>query len=188
MLPDDLPALIGRCRRGNQLAMADLVDAFQRQVFALCLRMVGNRQDAEDMTQETMLRALRNLDQWDSTRDFRPWLFAIAGNRCRTLLSSRKRRPARTPLLEDVPDPGPPAEARGHIAEEIQAGLVELRDEYRLAFVLFHEQELSYQEISECLECPVGTVKTWIHRARAELAQRLRRRMSEETPHEVRRV
>lgn len=188
MQHDDLRTLVGRCLAGDQSAMADLVDGFQRQVFALCLRMLCNRQDAEDMTQETMLRALRNLDRWDPNREFRPWLFAIAGNRCRTLLSARKKRPVRSLLVEDVADPGPPAEARGSIAEEIQFGLAELREEYRLAFLLFHEQEMSYLEIAESMDCPVGTVKTWIHRARSELARRLRRRMNEETPHEVRRV
>ena len=66
--------------------MAALVDRFQGQVFGLCYRMLGHRQDAEDVTQESFSRALRSLKSWDNQRAFRPWLMAIAGNRCRTWL------------------------------------------------------------------------------------------------------
>src|SRR3954468_10312404 len=88
----DLPALVKRCLRGDQTAMLALVERFQGQVFGLCLRMLGQRQDAEDAAQETFVRVLRNLHRWDAERDFEPWLLAIAGNRCRTALSVRGRR------------------------------------------------------------------------------------------------
>ena len=89
-LADEIRLLVDDCRRGDQRAMAALVDRFRDRVFGLCLRMVGQRQDAEDMTQETFVRALRSLASWDSQRDFQPWLLAIAGNRCRTLLATRR--------------------------------------------------------------------------------------------------
>ncbi len=68
-----------------------------------------------------------------------------------------------------------PQEGR-NLVEEVELGLETLRGEYRQAFLLFHHQHLSYAEIAEVLDCPVGTAKTWVHRARRELAERLRRR------------
>jgi RNA polymerase sigma-70 factor (ECF subfamily) len=115
---------------------------------------------------------LRSLANWDSERDFSPWLMAIAGNRCRTWLAGRARRPGPTGLDDRTVDPR--SEARpDHLSEELDLALGRLRAEYRKAFVLFHEQQFSYQEIAAALDCPLGTVKTWVHRARRELAQHL---------------
>ncbi|MFV1969070.1 MAG: RNA polymerase sigma factor [Pirellulaceae bacterium] len=169
----DLRKLVRRCLEGDQSAMRELVERYQGHVFGLCYRMLGNRQDAEDVAQETFLRVLRSLSRWDSNRRFEPWLLAIAANRCRTALAARQRRPALQPLLE------PPAErphddgSEGPLAEEVARGLERLRPEYREAFVLFHENELSYDEIATAIKRPLGTVKTWIHRARRELIQYL---------------
>jgi RNA polymerase sigma-70 factor (ECF subfamily) len=169
--------------------MAELVDLFRGQVFGLCYRMLGHRQDAEDMTQESFVRALRNLGQYDPARDFRPWLLAIAGNRCRSMLAARMRRPAAHHAVEDLADRSPERERTSNLAEEVERALAQLRDEYRQAFVLFHDHQLSYAEIAEALGCPVGTVKTWVHRARREMAEYLRRReVIEELPNESRRV
>jgi RNA polymerase sigma-70 factor (ECF subfamily) len=155
--------------------MTELVDRFRGQVFGLCYRMLGHRQDAEDVTQESFVRALRSLANWDSRRDFLPWLLAIAGNRCRTALASRRRLPKPSFEVEELPDASSLRVER-HLGEEVSLALARLRDEYRQAFVLFHEQQLTYTEIAEALDCPVGTVKTWVHRARRELADHLRRR------------
>lgn len=162
--------------------MLALVDRFKGQVYGLCYRMLGNREDAEDASQETFLRVLRNLAKWDRERDFEPWLFAIAGNRCRTALATRKRRPVNFSLLEPVPDRRPEAEPLGALAEEVELGLAGIRPDHRQAFVLFHQHELSYEQIAETLDRPLGTVKTWIHRARAELIRVLRERQVIEEP------
>jgi RNA polymerase sigma-70 factor (ECF subfamily) len=175
-LPDEVRELLESCRRGDQRAIAELVERFRELVFGLCFRMLGHRQDAEDMAQESFVRAIRNLDRWDATREFRPWLLAIAGNRCRTLLSTRSRRPSTTSEVDHVPDRSPDPQAARNLVEEVELGLETLRGEYRQAFLLFHQQHLSYAEIAEVLDCPVGTAKTWVHRARRELAERLRRR------------
>ena len=179
---EDFRTLVQSCLAGDQSAMLSLVARFQGQVFGLCFRMLGQRQDAEDAAQETFLRVLRNLHRWDPTRDFEPWLLAIAGNRCRTALAARKRRPVPESLVDrDVDD----ASHRGpadQLAEEVRLALGGIRDEYRQAFVLFHEQELSYGEIAAALEVPLGTVKTWVHRARRELIERLRSRSVLEEP------
>jgi RNA polymerase sigma-70 factor (ECF subfamily) len=189
-LSDDLRALIGRCLHRDQAAMLELVRRFEGQVYGLCYRMLGQRQDAEDAAQETFVRVLRNLGRWDQDRDFEPWLFAIAGNRCRTALANRLKRSGMRTIVDgalaDQRDDSPQSSG---LAEEVQLALSQLRAEYRQAFVLFHYQERSYAEIALALDCPVGTVKTWIHRARLDMMQFLRGRgIGLETRHAVRQV
>jgi RNA polymerase sigma-70 factor, ECF subfamily len=187
---DSLRSLVVRCLKGDQYAMRSLVDHYQGRVFGLCWRMLGNRQDAEDATQETFIRVLQSLRRWDSSREFEPWLFAIAANRCRSALSIRKRRPCHQSILEHpVEENGPLDEDARHLAEEVAKGLQLLRWEYREAFVLFHEQGLCYEEIAEITQRPLGTVKTWIHRARRELMDYLvQRDVLPESDHVVRDV
>lgn len=166
--------------------MLELVDRYRGQVFGLCYRMLQQRQDAEDMAQETFIRVLRSLHRWDANRDFEPWLLAIAGNRCRTLLAKRMQRPPWQPLIDQVPDDAPQLEAARNLAEEVDLALSQIRDEYRQAFVLFHEHGLSYADIASALACPLGTVKTWVHRARRELIDILRQRGVVEESHAAR--
>lgn len=172
----DLQTLVRSCLAGDQPAMLALVERFRGQVFGLCYRMLGQRQDAEDAAQETFVRVLKNLHRWDPERAFEPWLFAIAGNRCRTALAARKRRPVPEAAVEHLPDTSPDARPAEHLAEEVHLALAGLRDDYRQAFVLFHEHEMSYAEIGASMEIPIGTVKTWVHRARRELIDKLRQR------------
>jgi RNA polymerase sigma-70 factor (ECF subfamily) len=175
-LTDNLRQLIRNCLDGDQHAMIDLVNRFRGQVFGLCYRMLGHREDAEDAAQETFVRALRNLRSWDPERDFEPWLLAIAGNRCRTALSRRMRKPPPRSLNEPLPSRSPDMQAARQLAEEMELALRSLRRQYRQAFELFHQQELSYAEIADVLQCPIGTVRTWIHRARRELIRHLQAR------------
>src|SRR2546423_14353205 len=174
--PDDLPTLVARCLAGDQGAMLALVERFRGQVFGLCYRMLGQRQDAEHAAQETFVRVLKNLHRWDQARDFQPWLLAIAGNRCRTALAARRRRPVADPIVEFVADDAPDCRPADQLAEEVHLALADLRPEYSQAFLLFHDQELSYAEIAEAMDVPLGTIKTWVHRARRELIDHLRRR------------
>ena len=175
-LTREIHELVDCCLAGDSAAMVQLVDRYRGRVFGLCYRMLGQREDAEDMAQETFVRALRNLHQWDSQRDFEPWLLAIAGNRCRTQLAKRMRRPETVPLVDAEPERPDGLAAARQLAEEVELSLSTLREEYRQAFLLFHEQELSYAEIGEVMDCPLGTVKTWVYRARQELIDRLCRR------------
>jgi RNA polymerase sigma-70 factor (ECF subfamily) len=151
------------------------VQRFQSSVFGLCFRMLAHREDAEDVAQEVFLRAFRSLTQWDAARPLTPWLLAIAVNRCRTWLSNRVRRALPAEFAGDVADAtvGLP---RLDLAEELQLALERLREEYRLCFVLYHVNELNLAEIAEVTGCPVGTIKTWLRRARLELAEHLQRR------------
>ena len=188
-MSDDVRKLVDRCLRGDQSAVLQLVDEYRGQVFGLCYRMLRHRQDAEDVTQESFVRALRSLHRWDAQREFLPWLLAIAGNRSRTLLSARMRQPPVSSLVEHLSDDSLEIIEAKNLAEEVELALGTLRVEYRQAFLLFHQHELSYAEISTTLGCPLGTVKTWVHRARRELVRRLAERgVVQEVRHEVRRV
>ncbi|RLS54244.1 MAG: RNA polymerase sigma factor [Planctomycetota bacterium] len=172
---DELRELVTRCLSDDREAVRTFVERFQQLVFSLCLQMLRHRQDAEDVAQEAIVRAVRHLDHWDSSRPIEPWLLAIAGNRCRTALERRSRRPR---VMEALPEVVAPADAapRGGIGEEVQRAVDGLRDDYRQCFTLFHVQQLSVQEIADQMHVPTGTVKTWLHRARKELAEELTRR------------
>lgn len=149
--------------------MRALVDRYRDRVFGLCFRMLGQWHDAEDVAQETFVRALRHLRQWDRSRDFEPWLFAIAGNRCRTFLSKRARRPLMQPLADDLLDQAESFQQASHLDEELVLALSNMRAEHRQAFLLYHQQQLSYDDIAAALGRPAGTVKAWVHRARRSL-------------------
>jgi RNA polymerase sigma factor (sigma-70 family) len=177
MLMDD-PALVEALRAGDPQAPRLLIEQYQGVVFGLCYRMMNHQQDAEDVAQETFVRALRAMAGFDAARPIRPWLLEIAANRCRTALARRSRRsflslaePAEE-LADNRAGPADPDDLAG----ELERALTALRADYRLVFVLFHEQNLSYEEIARVVTRPVGTVKTWLHRARAELAEYLSRR------------
>ncbi len=174
MSADDA-SLVKLCMRGDADAIRMLVGRFQNDVFGLCVRLLHNRHDAEDVTQEVFLRVFRSLKGWDSSRLLKPWIMSIAINRCRTWLAQRTRRPELVDYLQDTVA-AQPADDSSELLSEIQSALAGLRVEYRTVFVLFHEQGQPYEEIAEAMNRPVGTIKTWLHRARLELLERLRQR------------
>jgi len=173
---DELTILVGKCLNGHQPSFGELIDRFRGQVFGLCYRMLGQREDAEDATQETFVRVVRHLHKWDPTRAFEPWLMTIAGNRCRTRLAKRARRPGSVSLDYPLEDHSVEEIRAKLLKEEIDLALEQVRSNYAEAFSLFHQRQMSYQDISAKLNVPLGTVKTWVHRARQELICKLRQR------------
>jgi len=173
--------LVTLSQGGNLEAFQELIGRYQRRLFGLCYRLLGRSHDAEDATQEALLRAYRYLGRYDPSRPFDRWLLTIAANCCVSML--RRRRPEQR-ALEAVELDGQARNGRrpANPVEEVQAqefadavaqAIAELREPYRSAFVLLHQEEMSYEEIAEVLDLPVGTVKSRVHRAREQLYERL---------------
>jgi RNA polymerase sigma-70 factor (ECF subfamily) len=171
----DEAALVRRCLREEAEAIRSLVERFQSEVYGLCVRLLNHRHDAEDVTQEVFLRVFRSLRRWDASRPLKPWIMGIAVNRCRTWMAQRARRPEVVDYLQDTAA-SPATDDAAELLAEIQAAVAALRPEYRTVFVLFHEQGQPYEDIAATLSRPVGTIKTWLHRARLEVLERLRQR------------
>ena len=169
-------------RGGSEDAFRQLVERFERPVFSLVVRMVRDRATAEDLTQEAFVKAYRKLRTYDPERKFSSWLFKIAHN---ATIDHLRRRDLETVPLDPgggddetpslarvLPDEGRgPAVAagRGQLAEALEAAVGRLRPEYREVVLLRFSEGLGYEEIAEVAELPLGTVKTYLHRARKEL-------------------
>jgi RNA polymerase sigma-70 factor (ECF subfamily) len=165
-------------------ACEEIVRRYERPVFALIARMVRDEPQAEDLTQDSFLKMFRALDRYDPALRFSSWLFRIAHNtaidhlRQRRLLVVPPRDDEDTAdPLEDLPDaaaisPERSAE-RAELSAAVERALDHVRAEYRAVLVLRYEQGLEYQEIAEVLGAPLGTVKTFLHRGRRELARAL---------------
>ncbi len=167
--------MVQRCLNGDEVGMRGLVERYQSIVFGLCYRMLGHREDAEDIVQDVFLRMFRSLRNWDQSRPLKPWLLTIAANRCRTALTQLSRRPTVKDFAFETIADTQPITSEG-VGEEIQLALEKARPEYRLCFILFYQQELNCSEIATIMDCPEGTIKTWLHRVRRELADHLQRR------------
>ena len=140
-----------------------------RALYGIAYRMTGNVHDAEDLVQETFLRAYRGFDRFRPGTNARAWLITIL-QRVRTdAFRRRQRRPATVELTGEGPAVPPPQEALASGREDLERALRSLPEPFRTAVVLRDVQELSYAEIAEALEIPVGTVMSRIHRGRALL-------------------
>ncbi|CAN5387399.1 RNA polymerase sigma factor [soil metagenome] len=166
--------LVRRCRSAEPAALRELVERFQNDVHGLCYKLLRHSQDTEDVAQEVFIRVFRSLNRWDDTRPLRPWIMGIAVNRCRTAMGKRMRRPETVEYLAEIAATEEPKDDAPEVAAAIREAVDGLREDYREVFILFHESGQSYEEISESVDRPVGTVKTWLHRARGEILTRLR--------------
>lgn len=163
-----------RCLAGDPKAFREFVEHFERQVFALCLRMLGHRQDAEDTAQESLVRAVRYLGNWNPGQPLTPWVMKIAANRCRTALVKRAKLPVPAEDLGNqlTDSPSPPL----GLGEELGRALATLSPNQRACFEMFYLHDLSVGQVADAMSVPEGTVKTWLHRSRKQLAEKLRER------------
>lgn len=166
--------LIVRARRGDRNAFGELVTCYQTGVFNVCYRLLHERSEAEDLAQETFMRAYDRLHIFDLDREFGPWIRRIAANLCLNYLESRKVT-AQLDEERDVDDgqrPERQVEVRERSAQ-IRDALLSLPPHYRVVIELRHYQELSYDEIASELKIPLSDVKSHLFRARKLLAEKL---------------
>jgi RNA polymerase sigma-70 factor (ECF subfamily) len=166
--------LILRARRGEIEAYGELVTRHQQGVFNACYRILHERGEAEDLAQETFLRAHSRLNIFDLERPFGPWIRRVAANLCLNHLESQKVIGELDEERDAAQDPGPEAaiEIRER-SEQIRAALASLPPRYRAVIELRHYQGLSYDEIARELEIPLSDVKSHLFRARKLLAEKL---------------
>jgi RNA polymerase sigma-70 factor (ECF subfamily) len=169
--------LLRSARGGDRAAFARIVDLHKKSVYATAARLVGPA-DAFDVSQEAFLRAFQRLASFDASRPLRPWLLTIARNLCIDELRRRGRlEPASVVDVggthsESLSERDGAIEVREQTERVVQA-LADLPERQREALLLFHQDQLSYREIAEVIGVPIGTVMTWIHRARQALRARL---------------
>jgi RNA polymerase sigma-70 factor (ECF subfamily) len=169
--------LIARHLAGDQGAFDEIVVRYERRVWAICLRMCGDVEDARDASQDAFITTLRSLGTFRGEAQLSTWLHRVAVNASLDVIRRRARR--RTEHLDDTIErasdaPGPDEEAeRAHRAAEVRRALARLAPDHRAVVVLHDLQGLPYPEVAEVLDVPVGTVKSRLHRARLELARLL---------------
>lgn len=173
--------VVARCLSGDRDAFAVLVERYGGRVYNLALRIVGDPDAASDCAQEAFVRAYRSLHRYDPALPFGPWVLKISTNTSRTHLRTwhAHEDPAGDELAEraEPDDAGPELVAvRREEVAEVLAAMATLPPAYRAALTLRHMQQLSYQEVANALEVPIGTVKTHLHRARAALRKALAER------------
>jgi RNA polymerase sigma-70 factor (ECF subfamily) len=166
---------------GDPQAFTYIVEQFQRPVYNLCYRMLGNAQDAEDAAQETFLRVYKAMHRYDRKRSFSSWLLSIAAHYCIDQL--RKRR-LNTVSVEELPYPVLPDNSPGMEAslsskedrERIRLVLDTLDPVDRAAIILYYWYDYSYKEICETLSLSMSAVKSRMHRSRRAMANRIMER------------
>jgi RNA polymerase sigma-70 factor (ECF subfamily) len=184
--PGDEAEIVRAAQGGDSRAFAEIVHRYQRAVYRVAYGFARSPADADDLAQETFVRAYRAIGRFRAGEPLYPWLARIATNLALSLLRSRRRRPE-TPL-EPLVDAGRQWGAGGDPVEDaarrehylhLQAALAELRPEHQAVLVLRVVEDLSYEEIAHTLNVPVGTVMSRLSRARAELRTALARRTGE---------
>lgn len=190
MEPDTLDdvQLVTRAQSGDRAAFGSLVERYQERVLNLCYRRLNDRELALDATQEAFLKAYRGLARFRAESRFYTWLFRIAVNEATTAHRRRTRRRAGSLQAEGaegerLPEPAadesydPQAEvARGDERTVLMAAIAELEEEQARVVILRDVEQLSYQEVADILEIPLGSVKSRLHRARHALKTRLLQR------------
>ena len=172
-------AVIRRIRQGDTDGFRALVERYQGRVYGLTFRIVRDVHEAEDLTQETFVRAYRALHRFDTRYPFVNWLLRIATNVSRSALKRRRTVQSLTEahMAALGAEAGPsPHEARENLAAvrvALESALGALNETKRAALLLFHQSRRSYADIAEILDIPIGTVKTAIHRARTEIRRSL---------------
>ena len=186
--------LVARVQRGDKKAFDLLVLKYQRKILRLLGRMIRDPSEIEDVAQEAFIKAYRALPQFRGESAFYTWLYRIAVNTARNWLASAARRPSapnaietedgetfnETDNLTDISTPESMLASR-EIAETVNAVIEDLPEELRTAIVLREIEGMSYEDIAQSMDCPIGTVRSRIFRARQARANRVRPSLADES-------
>lgn len=185
---NDTRALVRKAQNNDLSSFEELVRLYQNRVYALCVQLAGNHNDAQDLAQEAFIRAYRSLGGFRNEADFGTWMHRIAVN---IWLNSRRKNNARQAILylDEPYQDGDGGEVRREIAAEdgdplqlleekeyrglVRAALGELSEEHRAVLVLREIEGYSYEEVSQMLGCSLGTVKSRLSRAREAMRRRI---------------
>jgi RNA polymerase sigma-70 factor (ECF subfamily) len=167
---------LARAQEGDPDAFSNLIELYQRPVFNLCYRMLGEAGEAEDAAQEAFLRAYKSIKYYDNSRSFATWLLSIAAHYC---IDQMRRRRMTVVSIEDLPYPDLPEEAPGpetlasrrEQQGRVRALLDTLTPTDRAAVVMYYWNDMNYEEIASALALTVSAVKSRLHRARQSMAQ-----------------
>ena len=180
--------LMLRVKRGDRAAFAELVEKYQQPLFNFVFRTLRDETETEDVAQNTFLQVWKSRARYERTAKFSTWLFTIARNLCLNEIRRRSRHPAESleethPEHDDQPSRQYedkkiflPTETalHGELAQKIEEALAELPENQRTAILLCRQDELSYEEIAEVLDCSLSATKSLIHRGREMLKEKLK--------------
>ncbi len=176
---------IAQAQKGNSQAFGSLVEHYQRPVYNLCYRMLGNAEDAEDAAQEAFFRSYKAIRSYDRTRAFSSWLLSIAAHYC---IDQLRLRRFQVVSVEDLPYQEIPASEpmieTGLSFKEEQAVIRSLLDQLgpidRAVVVMYYWYDFSYEEISKSLNLTQSAIKSRLHRARRAMAESWAKKQSRE--------
>jgi RNA polymerase sigma-70 factor (ECF subfamily) len=181
-------ALMLRVKRGDRAAFASLVEKYRQPLFNFIFRTLRDEIEAEDVAQNTFLQVWKSRARYQRPANFSTWLFTIARNLCLNEIRRRSRHPAESleePHAEHEDQPQRQYEDKkitlptetalhGELAGKIEEALAELPENQRTAILLCRQDELSYEEIAEVLDCSLSATKSLIHRGRETLKEKLK--------------
>jgi RNA polymerase sigma-70 factor, ECF subfamily len=187
--PDPDAVLMLRVKRGDRAAFAELVEKYKQPVMNFVFRSLRDEIEAEDLAQNVFLQVYKSRSRYKQTAKFSTWLFTIARNLCLNELRRRSRHPAESieethaenedqprQQYEDKSQLAPPETLlQGELAQKIEEALAELPENQRSAILLCRQDDLSYEEIADILDCSLSATKSLIHRGRETLKERLKR-------------
>jgi RNA polymerase sigma-70 factor (ECF subfamily) len=181
-------ALMLRAKRGDRAAFTELVEKYKQPVMNFVYRSLRDEAEAEDLAQNVFLQVWKSRSRYKQTAKFSTWLFTIARNLCLNEIRRRSRHPAESleethaenedqprQQFEDKKNISPPDKLlHGELAKKIEEALAELPENQCSAILLCRQDELSYEEISEILDCSLSATKSLIHRGRETLKEKLK--------------
>ncbi len=181
-MSDSEKTLLERAKSGDIAAFEQLIESYQKKIFNIALRMLGNYDDAGDLTQEVLIRIYKSIKSFKEQSSFSTWIYRITTNVCLDEIRKRKNRKVisldeeiklddgdmKRQIESDEPSPEETAETED-LKKIVNEAIANLNEEHRIVIILRDIQGLSYEEIAEALNCPEGTVKSRINRARQAL-------------------